>query len=40
MYTTVGTYSFYMTVCCPGWYQLFYTYDLPPDDGPRYARNM
>ena len=19
MYTTFGTYSFYMTVCCPGW---------------------
>jgi len=21
-------------------YQLLYTYGLPPDDGPRYARNM
>ena len=21
-------------------YQLLYTYDLPPDDGPRYARNI
>ena len=41
-----------MTVSCPSWvdgrqlakknnkYQLLYTYGLPPDDGPRYARNM
>ena len=62
MYTTIGTYySFYMTVCCPGWIRTAIsnptkTTDsclkriistnccihtvLPPDDGPRYARNM
>ena len=33
MYTTIGTYySFQMIVCCPGTV-------VPPDYGPRYARN-
>jgi len=44
MYTTAGTYySFWVTVCCPGWIGSTNCYIhivVPPDDGPRYARNM
>jgi hypothetical protein len=46
MNTTIGTYySFYMTVCCPGHLKRTINTDcirtvVPPDDWPRYARNM
>jgi hypothetical protein len=61
MCITVGTYySFYMTICCPGWIgtssnptsttdshlkriistKCCINTVVPPDDGPRYARNM
>jgi len=61
MYTTISTYyTFYTTVCCPGWIETgsnaIRTTDshlkritstnccihtvVPPDDGPRYTRNM
>jgi len=53
MCTTIGTYySFYMTVCRPGWIgtgshlkRIISTNCcthtvVPPDDGPRYAGNL
>jgi len=51
MYTTIGTYySFYMTVFCSGGIGTVIRIRIistncihtvvPPDDGPRYARNM
>ena len=43
MYTTFGNYYyFYMTLCCPlGQQTVIYIHTVvPPDDGPRYCRNM
>jgi len=48
MHTTIRTYySFLMNVCCSGWIGVpiistnFCMHTVvPPDDGPRYARNM
>jgi len=51
MHTTFATYySFWMTACCPVWIGTnlkriistnccIHTF-VPPDDGPRYVRNM
>jgi len=52
MYTTIGTYYSFLDGCCPGWIvhdshlkriistNCFKHTVVPPDDGPRYVRNM